>query len=396
MKKIILTICLLLGITFMVQAQNRKINFIEKPWNEIVAIAKTQDRMIFLDAYTTWCGPCKWMAANMFTNDTIADLYNNRFVCAHFDMEKGEGVKLAAQYKVKAYPTLLFIDGNGEVVHKRVGAPQKVSDYIETATIALTPGEGVTALQKQYESGKREGPFMLKYLDRLQGAYIPTQDPLEAYFASLSEADFLQPVNWQIIYQFANDINSRGFRILQARQEDFEKQYSADSVNQKLFNVYLQSLASMPRSRSFTETAYLKAKQQIRESGYRDTAKVFFTADLYLFQMRGDVEKFLKLADNELERHYRSDASFMFQMAESFLQIAEDSAYLHKACSWAREVISLQPAAANYDLLARLLYKTGRREEAIKQAETAIEMAKKEKVATAVFEGNLKKFKENR
>ncbi len=396
MKKIILTIFLLQCITMLAPAQNRNINFIEKPWTEIVAMAKTQNRIIFLDAYTTWCGPCKWMAANMFTNDTIADLYNNTFVCAHFDMEKGEGVQLAAQYKVKAYPTLLFIDGNGEVVHKRVGAPQKVSDYIEMATVAVTPGEGVTALQKQYESGKREGTFMLKYLDRLQGAYIPTQEPLEDYFTTLSDADFLQPVNWQIIYQFANDRNSRGFRVLQARQKDFEKHYPSDSVNQKLFNVYLQSLASMPRSRTFTETAYVQVKKQIRESGYSDTAKVFFTADLYLYQMRGDLEKFLKLADDELERHYRGDAPFMVQMAESFLQIAEDSAYLQKACSWARQVISLQPSAANYDLLARLLYKSGNRNEAIIQAETAVELSKKEKVASAVFEGNLKKFRENK
>ena len=244
----------------------------------------------------------------MFTNDTIADLYNSTFVCAHFDMEKGEGLQLATQYKVKAYPTLLFIEGNGEVVHKRVGAPQKVRDYIEMASIAVTPGEGLNALQKQYETGNRQGEFMLKYLDRLQGAYIPFQEPLEAYFATISDSALLLPVNWKIIYQFANDRNSKGFQYLLSRQREFALRYSADSVDQKLFNVHLQSLASMLRSRSFTETAYTIAKKEMRESGYNDTAKVFFTADLYLYQMRGEIEKFLELAHDDLDRHYANDA----------------------------------------------------------------------------------------
>ena len=86
----------------------------------------------------------------------------------------------------------------------------------------------------------------------------------------------------------------------------------------------------------------------------------------------------------------------MVQMAESFLQIAEATAYLQKACSWMHKVISIQPSAANHDLLARLMFKTGHRDEAIKQAELAVELAKKEKVATAIFESNLQKFRDNR
>ena len=53
--------------------QNRSITFIDKPVAELLKMAKAQNKLVFVDGFTTWCGPCKWMAANMFTNDTIAD-----------------------------------------------------------------------------------------------------------------------------------------------------------------------------------------------------------------------------------------------------------------------------------------------------------------------------------
>lgn len=90
-------------------------------WKEILAEAKASNRVIFMDAYTTWCGPCKMMAKNVFTDETVGDFYNANFVNVKMDMEAGEGVALASEYSVRAYPTLLFIDGDGAIVHRAVG-----------------------------------------------------------------------------------------------------------------------------------------------------------------------------------------------------------------------------------------------------------------------------------
>ena len=95
MQKLILVFTLVISVsTSAGYSQDRSINFTDKSWQEIVAMAKQQNRLIFLDAYASWCGPCKWMAANMFTNDSIADYYNKTFICASIDMEKGEGLNL--------------------------------------------------------------------------------------------------------------------------------------------------------------------------------------------------------------------------------------------------------------------------------------------------------------
>lgn len=95
--------------------------FFEGTWEEALKQAKAEDKLIFMDAYAVWCGPCKLLKRNVFPIEEVGELYNANFINVQMDMEKGVGRNLAQQYKVTAYPTLLFIDGDGNVVHKAVG-----------------------------------------------------------------------------------------------------------------------------------------------------------------------------------------------------------------------------------------------------------------------------------
>jgi thiol-disulfide isomerase/thioredoxin len=375
-------------------SQNRSIAFIEKPWSELLAQAASQNKMIFLDAYTSWCGPCKWMAANMFTNDTIADYYNKTFICAHFDMEKGEGVQLAQTYQVRAYPTLLFISPKGEMVHKRVGAPQKVQDYLDMGNIALTPGEGFNAYEKQFQAGNRDPKFIMKYLDRLQGAYMPINEPLKIYFASQKETDLLTRANWEMIYLYVSDMDSPQFDYLMKHQKEYEKLYTKDSVDTKIFTVYVQALASLSRSRSFTEESYNQLKQKIKASGYSGAGKVIFAGDLNLYQMKSEMDKFIDLAYSGLDTYYGNDYMMLNRMAWNFFQVSTEPKYLEKASGWAKKSIELNSTAENNDTYANLQFKLGNKAEAVKYGKTALDLAIREKIDQKEYEDNLKKYQE--
>ena len=98
------------------------IEFKKMTFEEALREAEETNKLIFIDAYTEWCGPCKLMAKTSFLDPKVAELYNAKFINLKVEMEKdADGPMIARAYKVAAYPTLLFIDGQGKVVKEMLG-----------------------------------------------------------------------------------------------------------------------------------------------------------------------------------------------------------------------------------------------------------------------------------
>lgn len=97
------------------------IQFYQGSWNEALHLAKEENKLVFLDIYATWCGPCKRLKANTFPDEAVGEFYNTNFINLALDGEKGEGRELARKYAIKGYPTLLFVDHTGAVVARTAG-----------------------------------------------------------------------------------------------------------------------------------------------------------------------------------------------------------------------------------------------------------------------------------
>lgn len=95
---------------------SKGIQFIEQDWNKALQEAKDQHKLIFLDAYASWCGPCKMLKALTFPNKEAGEFFNANFINVAVDMEKGYGPVLSQQFAVNAYPTLVIANAQGEIV----------------------------------------------------------------------------------------------------------------------------------------------------------------------------------------------------------------------------------------------------------------------------------------
>ncbi len=124
MKSITVMILAFLLLPLSMVAQDEGIDFFEGSWEEAKTEAAESGKLIFVDAYAVWCGPCKWMDKNVFTDPAVGTYFNQHFINYKFDMEKGEGPDFARQYRVRAYPTLLFIAPDGTEVHRVMGSRQ--------------------------------------------------------------------------------------------------------------------------------------------------------------------------------------------------------------------------------------------------------------------------------
>lgn len=96
--------------------------------------AKAEKKQIFMDLWTEWCGPCQHLQKNVFpTPEAQAALA--KFVPFSSLVQKrdgtpvAEGTKLADQFRLTAFPTLVILDAEGREVRRQVGAFRSGADF---------------------------------------------------------------------------------------------------------------------------------------------------------------------------------------------------------------------------------------------------------------------------
>lgn len=141
--------------------------FAEGSWKEVLQMARESGKPVFLDVYTSWCGPCKMMASQTFTQKEVGDYYNAHFICYKIDAEKGEGVDLAKRLGVDSYPSCFFLTPDEKVVSSFLGAKDVKALLREGAkavkNAALLPQ--LTELEQTYADGKRTKEFLMHYCE---------------------------------------------------------------------------------------------------------------------------------------------------------------------------------------------------------------------------------------
>lgn len=367
-------------------AQNRSIAFEHGSFKEIKEKALKENKLIFIDAYTTWCGPCKQMAKNIFTNDTVADYYNKNFVNAKIDMEKGEGIEIAKMYEVSCYPNLLFIDGNGNLVHRDAGS-MPVSSFMVFAETAQNPEKRFSYFVKNYDANKQNSEFLIKYIEKASSSCLTPTGAISQYFSLQKDEDLLSQSNWEMILEHTNSMDSREFKYVMSNKDKFEKAYTPVAVNDKINNITRSALKSVVKSTPFNELKYKEAKDKITTLNLSSTKLVFFESDLSLSQKKSDWDLYAKLAVENVDLFYSNDPNMLNNIAWNFYEKVTNKEALLKAESWAMKACEIENTYANKDTYAAVLYKVGKKDLALTTANNAIELAKKEKYTAEDYKG---------
>jgi thiol:disulfide interchange protein len=145
MKKMILAmsiVCLIFLVYACGRGNVKQINFIknnDKTMEQMLAQAKSHKKILFVDFYTTWCGPCKWMDENTFQDARVSEKFNKTFLNYKVDGDSFEGVNVGIIYRVDSYPTYLFIGTNGKIIHRIEGTitPERLiqeADFVVNRT----------------------------------------------------------------------------------------------------------------------------------------------------------------------------------------------------------------------------------------------------------------------
>lgn len=238
MKKLFVMVILLTGMILGAQAQEQGIRFEQtKEWKKILKQAKKEKKIIFIDCYTSWCGPCKMLSANVFTREDVGNQFNKDFVNVKFDMEKdADGVILKDKFEVKAFPTLVFVDPNTQqVVHRMVGAGS-AEWLMAGGKLANDPRNNLSGLTKRYEAGERSVDLLSRYLAALSSAYMQEKQGAVAaeYLNALSDDEIVTKENWDLIKNNVSDPLSKPMRQVIANAGRFYEVAGKEVVDYKI------------------------------------------------------------------------------------------------------------------------------------------------------------------
>ena len=209
----------------MTLAQADGIAFRELSFPEALKRAEVEDKLLFVDCFTTWCGPCKRLSKVVFKDSLVADYFNRHFVSLKMNMEKDEGVELRKKYGVHAYPTLLFINSSGEVVYRLVGAEDAL-ELLKKVKLGVESG-GLSGLKKRYEAGDRDLAFISGYINALSAANREQEaGQVAADFLQGREQKMLEDEDYFLVfYYYVHDVNSSAFQYVVNHQKEIADKF---------------------------------------------------------------------------------------------------------------------------------------------------------------------------
>lgn len=377
--------------------ESDKIKFIKGlTWAQIKEKASKENRYIFLDAFTTWCIPCKRMHKEIFTQKKVGDFFNENFINVQVQMDSSKNdndeIKrwyqdaraIYNQYNIDSYPTYLFFNPQGELVLRSLGFTANADEFIDIAASA----KGAYFERKMnFERGNRDQEFLLalvksaqlnndrKFIPRVANAYLSTQ------------ANLLTKDNIKLFSVATNKITDPGFSTLLSNPNEidellgigFSKTRSTTILFNEIAIPYLRIDASIKeygggmvayggKIRGTVDWVNLKAELDFQ---YPELAKsVFLMAKLHYYELFPDWNNYTKtVTENENDM----DESALNRCANTVFMRCEESSEIKQALKWCDKLVKKHGQNPNYlSTYANLLYKSGQTEKAVKVYEEII------------------------
>lgn len=356
----------------------QSIKFEESNFASILAKAKTEKKLVFMDAYASWCGPCKLMEKNVFTDKNVADFYNKNFINVRIDMEKGEGKELAMKYGVRSYPTFLFLNAEGEIVGKELGYI-KSEEFLELGKKSNNPQLVNTNLKDEFLKGKLDQAGLLNFI-----SLYASKDPVlakqasEKYFSNKKDKSFSgEEVN--ALLNFTQSVDDANYKVFVANKAAITELLPEN--NYKQFDNYLK-LMKLVTSATNEKTKTIDDSKVLKDGeGLFPKDELIKSLNIYKLNYYSAHENFPAYEKTALE-YYKNPDEFnnneLLGAASTLAEKSTDRIALQTAARWAEKVVMSQESYDSTSILATLYDKLGKKEEAKMFAGMAANFAKEE------------------
>lgn len=265
MRKIIFVTLMLITLNLTAQ---EGIKFQHGTWAQAKELAAKENKLIFVDFYTQWCGPCYNMAKTVFTLYSVGTLYNNNFINMKIDAENGEGIELAKKYGVRSYPTYCFIDPKTEEVVHRAGSNIPVESFLYIGESAVNPKKTSVYLEKERAAGNKNPEFLIDFVNYCGSCY--KRDDAKAAAMELVKINGYGLENakvWDLFVKYVSGRDNALFADLTANVEKYRGLYG-DKVDAKFY----AECSYVPDAKEWEKLPDFNGKSLLMKKGAVDLA----------------------------------------------------------------------------------------------------------------------------
>jgi thioredoxin-related protein len=409
--KAILPLVFIFATTFSyAQQQAKGMQFLEADsWEEVLKTAKKENKHIFLDAYTTWCGPCIMMAKKVFPLPEVGAFYNANYINVKVQLDTtsvdNEKVKkwykdanyLMTTYGINAFPTYIFFNPDGQAVHREIGASD-AEKFIAKGRDALDPDKQYYSLVRDFNKGNRDPIFLHKLMKAAVSTFDNTNIPVyqKAYFAS--KPDLLAPGNIELVMQLTKTSADTGFVLMQQYPEKFDEALKKKGAAFETVTAIILKEEFYPNLNDGenllekVDWAGLENKAALKYPDYAHAAAL--RAKVMYFRVKQDFPAFTKAVTQMVESESGApvDAGTLNGFAWMIFENCDDINCIIQAIAWSKKSVELNADPMFMDTYANLLHKSGNTKEAILWQKKAIGLLKQQGEDANEYEETLQKM----
>ena len=342
--------------------------FFHGSWEEALAKADEEGKLIFVDCYTTWCGPCKRMSAQTFPDPQVGEFYNANFISLKIDMEKEKGLQFRRDYPVSAYPTLYYIDPDGKVVLMTKGAKQ-APDFIAIGQSALKKYDGSAKYKGIYEEGDRSYETVYAYISALNKSGKSSVKVANEYFRT--QDDLSTEENLEMLMVATTRVDSKIFGFFEEHKKELIKLKGESAVNavirEAAYNTGAMGIEY--ETTELMDEAYAALKKHIP-----DDAEEFKVSSQMNYALHmGDVDMYAPNAKIFFKKFVGDDPEELAHIAQDVMKHFPDHAdCVDLGLKASKKALQVEKSDKTVILYASMLYLDGDKAKAIEVIDDAL------------------------
>lgn len=352
-------------------------------WAQVQAKAKAENKYIFMDCFTTWCGPCRYMRTVIFPQAEMGNFFNDKFVNIEVQLDTtsrdNEQVRswyadahaIMTGYSINAFPTYLIFAPDGSALHRIVGGGTVTSFIREVQEAFDTTKQYYTKL-KQFENGRRDSAFLRQFAIQAKDAYDPSlgKKLVKAYLAG--QPTLLTPAALDLISLYTSRSTGEYFTFLAEHITEINGVLGAGKAEKKLRSIFMTE-GRVIRFSEKRVSDWQNYQKKIATTLPAQADEITMRIDIDFYLAKRDWPKFEKAITTYMKQYSKQmNNEDMNSIAWSVFENCADASCVSQILGLSSQLKNTNEAAF-LDTYANLLYKSGKKNEAIALQQKAVD-----------------------